>query len=341
MSLIRSLRFCIHLIWLSILTGASDVVAGKNHHSIRPGSLERRAFYAIDGLSGRPGNITLPPRLEIRELRKNNAQWNLFLLAMDDFYYNKKQTDKTSYYQVAGIHGRPFVPWDNVAFTAGQTGGYCPHSSTLFPTWHRPYVALYEQIIYDTVQIVAKTFNSSEYTQAAVTFRVPYWDWAAPAPPGQHVLPDTISGSPWIQLNLPTGPRVISNALFRYHFHPLNTDELPDPPVSPRSRMPAGDGKLIAEQFNTWEYSLRYPDSQERNASSQNKLVSEQVDQSQSSYSQRFMNLLEAYPSYTNFSNKAWYPESPGSYDSLESLHDQIHGIVGTNGGHMAYVSAS
>lgn len=50
------------------------------------------------------------------------------------------------------------------------------------------------------------------------------------------------------------------------------------------------------------------------------------------------MNLLENYPTYSHFSNEAWYPNDAGSYDSLESLHDQIHGLVGTNGGHMAYV---
>lgn len=51
------------------------------------------------------------------------------------------------------------------------------------------------------------------------------------------------------------------------------------------------------------------------------------------------MNLLENYPTYSHFSNKAWYPNDASTYDSLESLHDQIHGLVGTNGGHMAYVS--
>lgn len=51
------------------------------------------------------------------------------------------------------------------------------------------------------------------------------------------------------------------------------------------------------------------------------------------------MNLLENYRTYSHFSNEAWYPNNDGSYDSLESLHDQIHGLVGTNGGHMAYVS--
>ena len=64
----------------------------------------------------------------------------------------------------------------------------------------------------------------------------------------------------------------------------------------------------------------------------------DQIDQNQDSYSQRFMILLQAYPLYKNFSNKAWIPDSAGTYDSLESLHDQIHGLVGTNGGHMAYV---
>ena len=29
---------------------------------------------------------------------------------------------------------------------------------------------------------------------------------------------------------------------------------------------------------------------------------------------------------------------APGSYDSLESLHDAIHGLIG-NGGHFTYVS--
>lgn len=51
------------------------------------------------------------------------------------------------------------------------------------------------------------------------------------------------------------------------------------------------------------------------------------------------MNLLENYRTYSHFSNEAWFPNNDGAYDSLESLHDQIHGLVGTNGGHMAYVS--
>lgn len=232
MSLIRSLRVCFHLLCLCLLIGVCDAVVGDVHQSNRA-IIRKRASFAITGVqSGRGGNGAPPPRLEIRKLRENNAQWNLYLMALNEFYYNKKPTDKTSYYQVSGIHGRPFTTWDDVPFGTGLDGGYCPHSSTLFPTWHRPYLALYEQILYDIVQAISKTFNTDEYTKAAQTFRIPYWDWAADAPAGKHVLPDTISGSPFIQLTVPSGNKVINNPLFRYHFKALNQNDFPDDPVS-------------------------------------------------------------------------------------------------------------
>lgn len=238
MPLIRSLCVCIQLIVLCLLAGAGNVIAETEASSNSyqdGGRLHKRAFYAISGLSGRQGNAaSAPPRLEIRKLRENNAQWNLFLLSLNKFYYDKDQSDKTSYYRVAGIHGRPFEPWDDVARNEGQSGGgYCPHASTLFPTWHRPYLSLFEQIIYDIAQQVAATqFNgNSEYAQAAATLRLPYWDWAASAPLGKPVLPMTISGSPWIQISKPTGKEVISNPLYRYHFRTLNQTQIPDSPV--------------------------------------------------------------------------------------------------------------
>ena len=242
MSFTRALQICFHLIWIGLLTDMCRAVAVDNPQLNRA-SLRKRTSFAISGVqSGRQANGTAPPRLEIRQLRKNNAQWNLYLLALNEFYYTKKQTELTSYYQVAGIHGRPFITWDGAAFAQGQSTGYCTHSSTLFPVWHRPYLALYEQILYGIVQTQAKTFNSNEYTQAATAFRIPYWDWAAPVAAGNHVLPDTISGSPYIQLSLPTGPKVINNPLFRYHFRPLSVTDFPDSPVSTESSVLAWIG---------------------------------------------------------------------------------------------------
>ena len=47
------------------------------------------------------------------------------------------------------------------------------------------------------------------------------------------------------------------------------------------------------------------------------------------------------YNDYTTFSNEAWIADdNPAGYDSLESIHDQIHGLTGS-GGHMTYIHYS
>ena len=50
-----------------------------------------------------------------------------------------------------GIHGLPFDTWPDKEFNKNiipkqLTGfrGFCTHSSILFLTWHRPYLALFE-----------------------------------------------------------------------------------------------------------------------------------------------------------------------------------------------------
>ena len=49
-----------------------------------------------------------------------------------------------------GIHGRPYRSWSGVKGV--QASGYCTHSSILFPTWHRPYLALFEVSIVRVVE---------------------------------------------------------------------------------------------------------------------------------------------------------------------------------------------
>ena len=53
-------------------------------------------FYAITGATG-----GVQPRLELREMEKSKELWNLYLLAMAKFQA-MSQTDKLSYYQIAG-----------------------------------------------------------------------------------------------------------------------------------------------------------------------------------------------------------------------------------------------
>ena len=195
------------------------------------------ATFGITGVqSGRGGDGSVPLRLEIRQLQQNTDQWNLYLLALDRLQ-NVNQTELLSWYQISGIHGRPYVAWDNVQATPGdEQSGYCTHSSILFPTWHRPYLALYEQVLYGIMQQVVGEFpvgsDRDRYSTAASTFRIPYWDWAAAPPSGQSVLPASVGGSETVQVTAPTGATTIKNPLFSYTFHPLDTNDLPDNPVS-------------------------------------------------------------------------------------------------------------
>jgi tyrosinase len=116
--------------------------------------LEKRqssGFIAITGVcsSGTASNgqcnsgRTSAPRMELRELKKNADQWNLYLLGMERFQ-GKDKNDMLSYYQVSGVHGRPFQTWNNFPTPLLNQAGFCPHGASLFGSWHRPYLALYE-----------------------------------------------------------------------------------------------------------------------------------------------------------------------------------------------------
>jgi tyrosinase len=99
-------------------------------------------YFNITGVrEGVNGNI-VPIRQEIRSLHPD--MMNIYLLGLQRMQSLPK-TDRLSWFQIAGIHGRPYAPWDNVRGN-GNSGGYCTHSSILFLTWHRPYLALFEVI---------------------------------------------------------------------------------------------------------------------------------------------------------------------------------------------------
>ena len=69
---------------------------------------------------------------------------------------------------IAGIHGVPYVPWQNdekITKPVVSNAGYCTHRSVLFVPWHRPYLLLYEQIIYQYALEIVE--NSSGYAKEA------------------------------------------------------------------------------------------------------------------------------------------------------------------------------
>lgn len=65
-----------------------------------------------------------------------------------DVIFKEPFDNDFSWPAIGGIHGMPYVRWGDSgpdSSLGGDTfGGYCTHGSVLFPTWHRPYTALFE-----------------------------------------------------------------------------------------------------------------------------------------------------------------------------------------------------
>jgi tyrosinase len=138
----------------------------------------------------------MPARINIEALaseKKYRDQWTLFVLALERFKA-KSVGEKLSYFRVAGIHLAPYQPWDGASTPSKDksdghaVGGYCFHNALNFPTFHRPYMLLFEKLIWENMtDIVADWSNlwqiSSEEAEkwfaTADAWRLPYWDWAA------------------------------------------------------------------------------------------------------------------------------------------------------------------
>lgn len=171
----------------------------------------------IPGLTGGTDSSgKRPSRPGINGLqRANGPAWDLYIQALAAFQA-VPENDQKSYFQVVGIHGLPFVSWNGVGnVQGGANGGYCPHNEVLFSTWHRPFLALFEQILVGHAQTIANQYTGSQkakYVAAANTLRIPYWDWARD--------PKLPASTTWetISVNTPTGRKTIRNPLFSYKF---------------------------------------------------------------------------------------------------------------------------
>ncbi|KAI1211298.1 Di-copper centre-containing protein [Annulohypoxylon truncatum] len=217
------------------------------------------------GIDNRTGER--PSRWEINALEhEGGPRWDLYIQGLAALQ-NKTETDERSHFSIAGeiihqpsrpswfssiliqhlvgIHGMPYVPYNGVGpAPGGSGGGFCPHGEAQFVAWHRPYLALYEQILGSEIQRIAARYNashrnSSAYREAARAFRLPYWDWASNAqlPPSCAAPNVTVAG--------PRGPLTMRNPLYSYKWptYPLNQTQFPGSVGWPDETTRASDGK--------------------------------------------------------------------------------------------------
>lgn len=71
----------------------------------------------------------------------------------------------------------PYTPWQYPASaTVNPDRGYCTHRSAIFLTWHRPYLALIEQLLHAEAVAIARNFTgtaATRYQAAADNVRLP------------------------------------------------------------------------------------------------------------------------------------------------------------------------
>jgi len=194
-----------------------------------------------------------------------------------------------------------------------QGKGYCVHGTDLFPTWHRPYVALFEQIIQQhAVEIANKytTPDAADWKKAAADLRQPFWDWAS-----NIIPPDEVIATAKVSIITSNGATsLVDNPFLRYRFHPIE-------PTFPAP-------------FSKWPTTLRQPTSTAPNAQSNVAQLKRRLGAQQRQITQD-TNRLFSIDSWSLFSNHS--TDTGGSSSSLESIHDSIHVLVGGSG-HMAVV---
>ncbi|KAH9889909.1 tyrosinase [Cubamyces lactineus] len=266
-------------------------------------------FIVTGPVGGSTEGALAPNRLEINDFIKNDKFFSLYIQALD-IIYNLKQEELISFFQIGGIHGLPYIAWDGAgADDPAEASGYCTHGSVLFPTWHRPYVALFEQVLQKYAQDIAKRYKVDQpaWEKAAADLRQPFWDWAKNTlPPPEVISLDKVT------ITTPDGLRAeVDNPLRRYRFHPIDPS-FPDP-------------------YDNWATTLRHPTTDGSDAQDNVQGLIRTLKADQSDVTSKTFNLLARVHTWPAFSNHT--PGDGGSTsNSLEAIHDGIHDAVGGGG---------
>ncbi|KAK2785870.1 hypothetical protein FQN52_009208 [Onygenales sp. PD_12] len=295
-----------------------------------------------------------PVRQEIDEWssnKDNKDQVDLFVMAWRNLM-NLSPRERNSFFQLAGIHGQPYIPWDEPETTAedAERKGYCTHNNILFPIWHRPYLLLLEQSLYESMinDIIPKfpKGRQTELRQAADTWRLPFWDWAV-----NHRVP-TLAKYPTTTIPTPDGKRErVDNPLYQFKmstnapFSSENVGQVWDPwanmtfnfgPCVGTSRCPDKEDSEVPES-DTWVHGV-VNNNQVAVALKSPGWMGEGKYGATSEMVYRLLTHPLDYPSFAT----TFRPDNDTSPDkdiNLEYIHNNVHGWVGGDyTGHMSEI---
>lgn len=93
-------------------------------------------------------------------------------------------------------------------------------------------------------------------------------------------------------------------------------------------------------QWSEWNSTLRNPAGLSPDQPSDNTAVNQNLQDHLVQNQQRLYNLFSSYSNYTIVSNEGWAADT-SQYDSFESIHDNVHNLLGGAYGHMTIVPFS
>lgn len=253
--------------------------------------------YPITGVQVASGSA-VPLRKNVDDMfNAKGPQWDLYIRALDEMY-KQNPADRLSFFQIAGIHGKPYVQW-NSAGGSNTDGwrGYCPHGENLFLPWHRPYIMLFEQRLVEVATRLAKQYPSryrAQYEKAARELRSPYWDWSSSAS-----VPRATNLA-WQRVSAPSGDALktveIKNPLRYYNF--------------PKRALDGGFGGTFDTQRRS---SIRKCQSPQSYPGSANQAMSRR------SYKRWTYDALTRSTTYNQFASTG------NGGVSLEQIHNSVH----------------
>src|SRR4051812_19808504 len=97
-------------------------------------------------------------------------------------------------------------------------------------------------------------------------------------------------------------------------------------------------------KFTCLPQTTRWPNSSACDTQSRQGIANSRMDANRITSRDRLYNLFTQYRDYSQFNSESWVQNqtTAGVYDSLESLHDHIHGTVGgENFGYMSIIDVS
>ncbi|KAK1830571.1 hypothetical protein QBC39DRAFT_353383 [Podospora conica] len=293
------------------------------------------------------------PRMDIDVLLTTQPDtFNLFLQALAALQTDPKLL---GYYALAGIHGMPSTTWDDVGKRFNDNFyGYCAHGVLIFPTWHRPYLSLVEQTIYQKMVEIAGKYNPphrQRYLDAAKLFRLPYLDYFRPrggsvsfpgvGPGGQttfpynFTLPDILN-EPKIALRVAPLDEIKydnDNPLYTYKFSAAT------------GQLPQSDQNQVSRQFNMRQ-TVRWPQSV-TSTTHNLQALSNSLNSGREGRTSHSLDLIHSRP-YGNLSSVASDQLAQGDLTFFEkrdtlngsgslegSLHGNYHNLIGGRG-HMS-----